>query len=72
MAGGDIAVKIMMPSQLGRRYAPGGRMNLGSERAQFLYAYEVRSASSDQAFAQYAKALVADIEIGPLPERLPF
>ena len=72
MAGGDIAVRIQMPSQLGRRYAPGGRMNVGSERAQFFYAYEVRSASSDMAFAQYAKALVADVEVGPLPARLPF
>ena len=70
--GGDIAVRIMTPSQLGRRYAPGGRMNVGSERAQFFYAYEVRSASSDMAFAQYAKALVADVEVGPLPARLPF
>ena len=72
MAGGDIAVKIQMPSQLGRRPAPGGRMNVGSERAQYFYAYEVRSASSDLAFAQYAKALVADVEVGPLPARLPF
>jgi type IV pilus assembly protein PilX len=70
--GGDIAVRITTPSQLGRRFAPGSRMNVGSERAQFYYAYEVRSASSDLAFAQYAKALVADIEVGPLPERLPF
>jgi hypothetical protein len=70
--GGDIAVRIMTPSQLGRRYAPGGRMNVGDERAQFFYAYEVRSASSDQAFAQYSKALVADVEVGPLPARLPF
>jgi type IV pilus assembly protein PilX len=70
--GGDIEVRIQTPSQLGRRYAPGGRMNVGDERAQFFYAYEVRSASSDLAFAQYAKALVADIEVGPLPARLPF
>jgi hypothetical protein len=48
-----------------RRPAPGGRMNVGSERSQFFYAYEVRSASSDMAFAQYAKALVADVEVGP-------
>ncbi len=72
LAGGDIAVKIMTPSQLGRRFAPGSRMNVGGERAQFFYAYEVRSTSSDLAFAQYSKALVADVEVGPLPERLPF
>ena len=68
----DIAVRIQTPSLLGRRPAPGGRINVGSETAQFIYAYEVRSTSSDQAFAQYSKALVADVEVGPLPERLPF
>jgi hypothetical protein len=70
LPGGDIAVRIQTPSLLGRRHAPGGRMNEGGERAQYMYAYELRSASSDQAFAQYAKALVADIEVGPLPARL--
>ena len=72
MAGGDIAVKLQAPSLLGRRHAPGGRVNEGDEKAQFVYAYEVRSVSSDQAFAQYSKALVADVEVGPLPARLPF
>jgi hypothetical protein len=72
IAGGDIAVRIQTPSLLGRRHAPGGRLNEGEERAQYIYAYEVRSASSDQAFAQYSKALVADVEVGPLPARLPF
>ena len=47
-------------------------MNVSSERAQCFYAYEVPTASSDMAFAQYAKALVADVEVGPLPARLPF
>ena len=71
--GGDIAVRIQMPSLIGRRPAPGGKQNvLNAQSAQKVYAYEVRSASSDQAFAQYAKALVADVEVGPLPERLPF
>ena len=72
LPGGDIAVRLQMPSLLGRRHAPGGRINEGDEKAQFLYAYEVRSASADQAFAQYSKTLVADIEVGPLPARLPF
>jgi hypothetical protein len=71
-AGTDIAVRIQTPSLLGRRHAPGGRLNEGGEKAQFIYAYEMRSASSDQAFAQYSKALVADVEVGPLPARLPF
>ena len=68
----DIAVKVQSPSLLGRRHAPGGRLNEGDEKAQYIYAYEVRSASSDMAFAQYSKALVADVEVGPLPARLPF
>jgi hypothetical protein len=72
LAGGDIAVKIQTPSLLGRRHAAGGRLNEGDEKAQYIYAYEVRSASSDMAFAQYSKALVADVEVGPLPARLPF
>jgi len=72
IAGGDIAVRIQTPGLLGRRHAPGGRINEGEERGQYFYAYEVRSASSDLAFAQYAKALVADVEVGPLPARLPF
>ena len=71
-AGKDIAVRIQTPSLLGRRPAPGGRMNEGDERAQFIYAYELRSTSVDQAYAQYSKALVADVEVGPLPGRLPF
>jgi hypothetical protein len=70
LPGGDIAVKIQTPSLLGRRHAPGGRMNEGDDTAQYMYTYEVRSASSDQAFAQYSKALVADVEVGPLPARL--
>jgi hypothetical protein len=38
-----------------------------------MYAFEVRSAgSSDLNFVAYSKALVADVEVGPLPARLPF
>ena len=34
---------------------------------------EVRSSGGqDDAFLQYSKALVADVEIGPLPARIPF
>jgi type IV pilus assembly PilX-like protein len=70
--GHDIAVRIQRPSLLGRRPAPGGRINEGDEGAQFIYAYELRSTSVDQAFGQFSNALVADIEVGPLPGRLPF
>ena len=65
MPGGDIAVKIQTPSFLGQRPYSYGTINEG--RKQILCAFEVRSLSSDQAFAQYSKALVADVEIGPLP-----
>jgi hypothetical protein len=68
----DIAVRIQTPSMMGRRHALGGRINEGDERAQFYYSWEMRSASSDQAFASYAKALVAQVDVGPLPARLPF
>ena len=68
----DIAVRLQTPSMMGRRHALGGRINEGDERAQFYYSWEVRSASSDQAFTQYAKALVAQVDVGPLPARLPF
>ena len=75
--GGDIEVKVQSPSLLGRRFAPGGRINEGDERAQHIYAYEVRSSggskdSETNAFLMYSKALVADVEVGPLPARLPF
>ncbi len=67
MGGGDIVVRIQTPSLLGRRPAPGGLINVGSEDAQFFYVYEVRSTSSDQAFSQFSHALVAQVEVGPLP-----
>ena len=75
--GGDIEVKVESPSLLGRRFAPGGRINEGDERAQHIYAYEVRSTGGSKdtetnAFLMYSKALVADVEVGPLPARLPF
>jgi PilX N-terminal len=71
-SGGDITVRLEAPSLVGRRHAPGGRINEGDDKSQFFYAYEVRSASRDEASARYAKALVADVEVGPLPARLPF
>lgn len=68
----DIQVTVQSPSLLGRRPHRGSLVN-ERERGRFLYAYEVRSnASQNTASLQYAKALVADIEVGPLPARLPF
>ena len=50
-----------------------GIINEQGSRAQYMYAFEVRSTGAqDDAFLQYSKALVADAEIGPLPARLPF
>jgi type IV pilus assembly PilX-like protein len=62
----DIAVRLQTPSLIGRRFAAGERINVGS--GYFYYSYEIRSASSDQAFGRYAKTLVAQVDVGPLPE----
>jgi hypothetical protein len=69
----DIEVRVMYPGRLGRRPYRGGVINEQGSRAQYMYAFEVRSTGAqDDAFLQYSKALVADAEIGPLPARLPF
>jgi PilX N-terminal len=69
----DIEVRVMYPGRLGRRPYRGGIINESGSRAQYMYAFEVRSTGAqDDAFLQYSKALVADAEIGPLPARLPF
>ena len=69
----DIEVRVMNPGRLGRRPYRGGIINEQGSRAQYMYAFEIRSTGAqDDAFLQYSKALVADAEIGPLPARLPF
>jgi hypothetical protein len=71
--GTDIQVRLQTPSLLGRRFAPGFVMNAGQGKSQYLYAYEIRSAGGqNDALLQYSKALIADVEIGPLPDRLPW
>jgi PilX N-terminal len=66
----DIDVRVTTPGAVGRRFYPGGIVNESGEKNQFMYAFEVRSnAAQNDAFLQYAKALVADIEMGPLPAR---
>ncbi len=68
---GDIQVTVQMPSLLGRRFFPGGVINQG--QAQYMYAYEVRTTGGENtALLQYSKSLVADVEVGPLPEQKPF
>ncbi len=69
----DIQVTVQTPGFVGRRFYRGGRINIGSEREQFTYSYEARATAAQTAILQYSKALVADIDIGPLPgTRLPW
>jgi hypothetical protein len=69
----DITVSVQRPGALGRRYYRGGRVNEGDKKAQFMYGYELRSTggTTDPVLA-YSKALVADVEVGPLPAQIPF
>ena len=68
----DIEVTVGTPSLLGRRPSRGWLVN-ERERGRYLYAYEVRTnASQTTVSPEFGKPLVADIEVGPLPARLPF
>ena len=69
----DIQVRVQSPSLIGRRPARAGRKNEGGQRDQFMYAFEERTQGGENdPFLQYSKSLVADIEVGPYPARLPF
>ena len=73
LPGNEIQVTVTTPGRLGRRPFRGGIINEQGERAQYMYAFELRSTGGqDDAFLQYSRALVADVEVGPLPARLPF
>jgi PilX N-terminal len=68
VVGDDIQVNIVTPGRLTRRLCPGCKANEPGDQAQYFYSFEVRSTGSqNDAFLQYSKALVADIEAGPLP-----
>ena len=68
----DIEVRVSNPGRLGRRPYRGGIINEQGSRAQYMYAFEVRSTGGQaDAFLQYSKALQADLEVGPLPARFP-
>lgn len=69
----DITVAVQRPGALGRRLYRGGRVNEGDKKAQYMYGYELRSTggTTDPVLA-YSKALVADVEVGPLPAQIPF
>lgn len=69
----DIQVRIVSPSYAGRRPYISGAIQEQGEKGLFMYAFEVRSnAGQNDAFLQYSKALVADIEMGPMPARTQF
>jgi hypothetical protein len=68
----DIQVQVMRPSKVGRRPAPGYDQKEGKNK-RVIYSFEVRSrGGQDDAFLQYSRALVANVELGPLPEDIPF
>ena len=70
---GDIVVSVQTPSLVGRRPYEGGLLNQGAGLAQYMYSYEVRATGGESgATLQYSKSLVADVEVGPLPETVPF
>jgi hypothetical protein len=72
-SGNDIQVRVTNPGRLSRRLCFGCKGNAPGDQAQFLYNFEVRATGSqDDSFLQYSKALVADVEAGPLPGQLPF
>jgi hypothetical protein len=67
----DIEVRVSTPGRLGRRKCMG--CDSREPNGQFAWMLEVRSTGGQSdAFLQYSKALVADVDIGPLPSRLPY
>ena len=69
----DIEVRVSTPGRLYRRNCFGCQANAPGEKGQYMWGFELRSTGSqDDQFLQYSKALVADVEAGPLPGRLPF
>ena len=71
----DITVSIQRPGALGRRIYRGGRVNEGDKKAQYMYAFELRATAAQAAanpLTTYSKALVGDVEVGPLPAQVDF
>jgi hypothetical protein len=58
-----IRVEVERPSFLSRRPC-----SVGSPPAGFYYSFEVRIWARETAGARYSKQVVADVEVGPLPE----
>lgn len=66
---GDEGIDVVVenPSPLGRRPYPSGES--GEPDAQFLYAFEVRVRASEASpTPRFSLQIVADVEVGPLPE----
>jgi len=69
----DIQVRVMTPGRFSRRLCFGCKGNAPGDEAQYYYGFELRATGAqNDAFLQYSKALVADVEAGPLPGKLPF
>jgi hypothetical protein len=65
----DIQVRIATPGRFARRCAVGFSCTYGSSSAMYLWTLETRATGSqNDAFLNYSKALVADVEFGPLPK----
>lgn len=72
-----LEVRVQTPSLIGRRFLPLGPINQNNkENALYLWSFEVRTqggnAAGNPLVPQSSKSLVADIEVGPYPEKLPF
>jgi hypothetical protein len=64
----DIEVRVGTPGRLSRRHAVGFLGNESNSTAMYMWGFELRATGSqNDAFLQYSKALVADIEAGPSP-----
>ena len=65
----DIEVRVGTPGRLSRRCAVGFPCNAGQDGAMYMWTLETRATGAqNDAFLQYSKALVADVEFGPSPK----
>ena len=74
-SGTDIQVTVQAPSLLGRHSFTGSCATEGDPNCLYSYLFEVRAAGGQNTAGtiglQYSKALVADVEVSPLPSQLP-
>lgn len=63
-----IRVEVHTPGYLGRRPCPSA--NGGGQPGQFFYSFEIRVEAAENASeARFFSQIVADVEIGPLPQK---